>query len=326
MPDPPDHRRRARAAARAEEDRVRPGPLGRPGRPHRGRARSRPRRPPARWPRSRRWLVSPDALEHMASIEFRFPYRPSWDQTAEVYMTSLLPGRGGRVRRDRAALVRRGRAAVGQMWDDARYWLPRVLAGQHVAVTITFAEDCATVAAIEPVSCRSPGARSPVPAVAAAAGSCWCSCDGSVNISMSSYLASRSNALHGSRGRPVRRASPPSTTRPGRRRRPSWPRCSCSGRAGRARRGRRGRGHRAVGRASGSAAPGGSPRWSRATRMRAVALTRLGLNPGPGRGAGLRGRPAGRPAGPGGRRADRGSRWWPGAPRRPGCRTPAPTS
>jgi hypothetical protein len=35
------------------------------------------------------------------------------------------------------------------MWDDARYWLPRVLAGQHVEATITFADDCATVARIE---------------------------------------------------------------------------------------------------------------------------------------------------------------------------------
>jgi len=36
------------------------------------------------------------------------------------------------------------------MWDDARYWLPRVLAGQHVAAVITFAPDCATVAALDP--------------------------------------------------------------------------------------------------------------------------------------------------------------------------------
>jgi hypothetical protein len=35
------------------------------------------------------------------------------------------------------------------MWDDARYWLPRVLAGQHVEAAITFADDCATVARIE---------------------------------------------------------------------------------------------------------------------------------------------------------------------------------
>jgi hypothetical protein len=36
------------------------------------------------------------------------------------------------------------------MWDDARYWMPLALAGQHVDVTVTFADDCATVARIEP--------------------------------------------------------------------------------------------------------------------------------------------------------------------------------
>jgi hypothetical protein len=36
------------------------------------------------------------------------------------------------------------------MWDDARYWLPVVLAGQRVRANITFAADCATVAAIDP--------------------------------------------------------------------------------------------------------------------------------------------------------------------------------
>jgi hypothetical protein len=36
------------------------------------------------------------------------------------------------------------------MWDDAKYWLPLVLAGEHVDVVITFAADCATVAHIEP--------------------------------------------------------------------------------------------------------------------------------------------------------------------------------
>jgi 8-oxo-dGTP diphosphatase len=35
------------------------------------------------------------------------------------------------------------------MWDDAKYWLPSVLAGEHVTATITFAEDCATVALID---------------------------------------------------------------------------------------------------------------------------------------------------------------------------------
>lgn len=36
------------------------------------------------------------------------------------------------------------------MWDDARYWLPLVLAGEHVDVLFTFAADNATVAGMEP--------------------------------------------------------------------------------------------------------------------------------------------------------------------------------
>jgi len=37
-------------------------------------------------------VVSADVLQHVASIEFRFPWRPSWDQTAEVYLTATFAG------------------------------------------------------------------------------------------------------------------------------------------------------------------------------------------------------------------------------------------
>jgi 8-oxo-dGTP diphosphatase len=32
------------------------------------------------------------------------------------------------------------------MWDDARYWLPRVLAGERLSATFSYAADCETVA------------------------------------------------------------------------------------------------------------------------------------------------------------------------------------
>jgi hypothetical protein len=31
------------------------------------------------------------------------------------------------------------------MWDDERYWLPRVLAGERLTVEIIYGLDCATV-------------------------------------------------------------------------------------------------------------------------------------------------------------------------------------
>jgi 8-oxo-dGTP diphosphatase len=94
--------------------------------------------------------VSPDTLEHRARIEFRFPARPSWDQTADVYVTSVFSGEPADSDEVAPRWFAEDALPFDQMWDDARYWLPRVLAGQQVAVRISFAADCATVASIEP--------------------------------------------------------------------------------------------------------------------------------------------------------------------------------
>jgi 8-oxo-dGTP diphosphatase len=95
-------------------------------------------------------IVPADSLAHMASILFRFPARPAWDQTAEVFVTSVY--QGDPVESDEVVprWFAEGAVPLGLMWDDAKYWLPRVLAGEHVDVLITFAADCATVAAMEP--------------------------------------------------------------------------------------------------------------------------------------------------------------------------------
>ena len=94
--------------------------------------------------------VSADSLQHMASIEFRFPTRPSWDQTAQVYVTWDYDGEPAESDEVSPRWFGEDELPFDLMWDDARYWLPRVLAGQVVAETISFAADCATVASIEP--------------------------------------------------------------------------------------------------------------------------------------------------------------------------------
>jgi 8-oxo-dGTP diphosphatase len=95
-------------------------------------------------------VVPADALQHMASIEFVFPVRPSWDQTAEVYVTWAFEGEPAESDEVSPRWFAEDGLPLPLMWDDAKYWLPVVLAGQHVDVTITFADDCATVARIEP--------------------------------------------------------------------------------------------------------------------------------------------------------------------------------
>lgn len=102
-------------------------------------------------------VVDPAALAHVAALNFVFPARPSWDQTSDVFLTASFDGEPA----ESDELIPRWFAAdalpYDQMWDDARYWLPVVLAGGQVAARITFADDCATVSRIEPCLPASPG-------------------------------------------------------------------------------------------------------------------------------------------------------------------------
>jgi 8-oxo-dGTP diphosphatase len=95
-------------------------------------------------------IVAESALIQLASLNFIFPARPSWDQTAEVFVATEFAGQAA----ESDELIPRwfgiGSLPLDGMWDDARYWLPIVLAGQKVTADITFADDCATVAGIDP--------------------------------------------------------------------------------------------------------------------------------------------------------------------------------
>jgi 8-oxo-dGTP diphosphatase len=104
-------------------------------------------------------VVAASALRRAAWLNFVFPARPAWDQTAEVFVTSSFRGEPA----ESDELIPRwfpvGGLPLDGMWDDARYWLPVVLAGGQVTAEITFADDCATVAAIVPAPHPSLPAR-----------------------------------------------------------------------------------------------------------------------------------------------------------------------
>ena len=95
-------------------------------------------------------IVPADSLRHVASLTFLFPARPSWDQTAQVYATSSFAGQPAESDEVIPRWFSETALPFDGMWDDARYWVPVVLGGDHVVATITFADDCATVATIEP--------------------------------------------------------------------------------------------------------------------------------------------------------------------------------
>lgn len=95
-------------------------------------------------------IADPARLTHLASLDFRFPARPAWDQTAEVYLTADFDGEAAESDEVVPRWFGFSALPLDGMWDDARYWLPLVLAGQPVGVRVTFAADCATVARTDP--------------------------------------------------------------------------------------------------------------------------------------------------------------------------------
>ena len=95
-------------------------------------------------------ILRPAALTHLASLSFVFPARPSWDQTAEVYVTTEFIGDPVESSEIAPRWFRGDALPFDGMWDDARYWLPVVLGGRPVTAEITFGPDCATVTAIHP--------------------------------------------------------------------------------------------------------------------------------------------------------------------------------
>jgi len=95
-------------------------------------------------------IVRPDELAHMAAITFHFPARPAWDQTADVFATAAYLGEPAESDEIAPRWFAVDDLPLDGMWDDARYWLPLVLAGRHVTAEVTFADDCETVSGIEP--------------------------------------------------------------------------------------------------------------------------------------------------------------------------------
>ena len=84
-------------------------------------------------------------LQSMGMITFRFPNRPSWNQVVHVFIASRWMGEPSESDEMLPAWYRIDAVPFEQMWDDSRYWLPQILAGQPLYAQITYADDNATV-------------------------------------------------------------------------------------------------------------------------------------------------------------------------------------
>jgi 8-oxo-dGTP diphosphatase len=92
--------------------------------------------------------VTQGSLTLAAHVTFLFPAHPSWD------MTSDWAGTSAETEEIRPQWFPVTALPFDQMWDDAPHWLPRVLAGDRIRATFSYADDNETVAAatIDPLA------------------------------------------------------------------------------------------------------------------------------------------------------------------------------
>jgi 8-oxo-dGTP diphosphatase len=99
-------------------------------------------------------IVDPSALEPRGVLDYLFPTKPSWTQRSFVFVCRSFSG-------DPVAsseLVPEWWPVTGPpfdaMWDDARFWLPEVLAGGEVVASFEFGADLSTVVASDHAAFR----------------------------------------------------------------------------------------------------------------------------------------------------------------------------
>lgn len=91
-------------------------------------------------------VADPRDLEDVASIAFRFPARPASDMDCVVFLARAALGTARESDELEPAWCRADALPTAAMWDDSSRWLPEVLAGRRLDVTVVLGPDNETVA------------------------------------------------------------------------------------------------------------------------------------------------------------------------------------
>jgi 8-oxo-dGTP diphosphatase len=94
------------------------------------------------------WVDS-DRLDAVARLTFLFPARPDWDHLMVIFLVRAWCGEPRACDEIQPQWHPIDALPFDHMWDDGRYWLPQVLAGQRLAATFVYGEDLETVVDFE---------------------------------------------------------------------------------------------------------------------------------------------------------------------------------
>ncbi|CAN5216900.1 hypothetical protein BH09ACT6_BH09ACT6_06230 [soil metagenome] len=90
--------------------------------------------------------VAAGDLREAGYLRYEFPHRTSWSQDSTVFVGEAWQGEPGASEELAPEWFALDELPLDEMWDDAKHWLPRVLAGERVDGWFSFNADNATVA------------------------------------------------------------------------------------------------------------------------------------------------------------------------------------
>ena len=84
-------------------------------------------------------------LHSVGRLTFLFPFKPSWNQVVHAFLATVWRGQPVESEEMVPAWFQVDKIPFDRMWEDAAYWLPRILSGDWIVATFTFNEDNETV-------------------------------------------------------------------------------------------------------------------------------------------------------------------------------------
>jgi len=91
-------------------------------------------------------VVLAEDLVLVAELSYDFPHRPAWSQRSRAFLSRAWSGTPEASRELEPSWYPVSALPLDEMWDDARLWLPRALAGVAVRADCSYGADNRSVA------------------------------------------------------------------------------------------------------------------------------------------------------------------------------------
>lgn len=82
--------------------------------------------------------VKAENLEKVAVLSFHFPYKKEWDQDVHVFLVRNWKGEPRESEEMLPKWFKMSKIPFNEMWDDDKFWLPKVLDGKKIKAEFIF--------------------------------------------------------------------------------------------------------------------------------------------------------------------------------------------